>query len=431
MSPAALRTNRTPSARSRAESTPFVTPQGTPRTRKRVRAAASILDQLREIDEAEGSQKEEEEEEEGGEEDEVEEVDIEERIAQQSYETAWRCVDHRNKLVKVYSTLCSGRENVYDKVFRWACIEAAKRSSTVGRMNFTVSAKGQPRSEYWVSDIDSSIDYEDVVRQKALQVQEVGGYEEVRMSVIAHLEKEEAEPKATSSTTANRRPKKKKRRLTATQQQELQADDALEDATNAGDYSLLLRTKWVCSVTSCPNHHGSANGYCYWITSNTKDGHYPLIASAVKEWSREIRKGDSTEDKPSDKVLEMLFSAKNRLLSHSHNHRARSQTSQMPQGGGGGPMPIYNTFIGASAAEILGQQAQQRQEREAEPPSSAPTETPPLEVLKALFQYCKNSVAWQGFEADLSAIEVALHDNGYDIDGIKSLTAVDWQEMGL
>ena len=182
-------------------------------------------------------------------------------------------------------------------------------------------------------------------------------------------------------------------------------------------------------MTSCPNNQGSNGGYCYWPTSNSKEGHFPLNATAVKAWSEEIKTKQSEVDKPSNKVFEMLVSAKNRLYSHSHSHRARTAIGQSVQGGGGsGSAPVYNHFYGVNPSDIIGQQAQQRTE---EPPSSAPTETPPLEVLQALFQYCKDSVAWRGFEANLGAIEVALHDNGYDIDGIKGLTAEDWKEMGL
>ena len=409
-----------------------MTPQETPRTRKRHREAAQALAALAEV--AEGSGSSENEGSEGGDEDKadstVEAISIEERIEEQRYETNWKLLDHRTKVVKTYAELFDGRDNVYDKVHYWALPEAERRSLIVSRITFTVSGKGQPKIDHWTCDIEDRFQYEDKVRLRALTCKAAHGYKQVRMDIVAVLEEKEVAPTATSavSTSDNRR-RKKRLRLTATQQQELNTDDAAEDAVAAVDYSLPLRVRRVCGVTSCPNNQCTNGGYCYWITSNSKEGHFPLNTSAVKAWAQEIKDGHSDENKPSNNVLELLFSAKSRLLSHRHSHRARAENTHPVQGGSGsGHAPVYNNFFGVNPADVL---AQQPQQQSAEPPSSAPIETPPLEVLQAFFQYCKDSIAWRGFETDLSAIEVALYANGYDIDAIKGLTAVDWQEMDL
>ena len=432
MAPPALRQNRTPSARARAASEVFQTPQETPRALKRSRQAARALIDLSAVDEGGSEDQEDEpeaaepnESESEEEEEEEEELTEDRRMNLQVYETTWRCLNDRQKVLSVESHILTGHDSVYDKVRQWAVLDCMKHASSINRITFKVHGKDQPMRSHWQSDIKSAVDFEKV-RKKALQVKEDDGYKDVYIDAIVHLKKDTPPPETPAASISKK--KKKRVRLTATQRQERTADDELEDAVVAGDYSLQLRVRWTCGVTSCPNNQASNGGYCYWPTSNSKEGHFPLNASAVKAWSSEIKEEEATDDKPSPKVFEMLVSAKSRLLSHSHNHRARSANNQPVQGGGGGHAPVYNNFFGVGASEVL---AQQRQRQSAEPPSSAPTETPPLEVLNALFRYCKDSVAWRGFEDDVDAIEVALHTHGYDIDGIKGLTVVDWHEMGL
>ena len=134
MSPPTLRTTRTPSARARAESTPFVTPQGTPHTRKRRREAAQSLVELSTVDEVEVVSSPEEGDEAGS--NNEEDLDIDERMNQQSYETQWRLLDHKQKNIKAHAVLCNGRDNVFDKVEQWAFYDAVKRFSTISRITF-------------------------------------------------------------------------------------------------------------------------------------------------------------------------------------------------------------------------------------------------------------------------------------------------------
>ena len=394
MSPPALRLNRTPSARRRAASEVFQTPQETPRApkRKRQEAARALVD-LSTVEEGEGGSPEEDEPEAAEPDQSEPEEDKrteEERMNTQVYQTTWRIVDHRQRVVRFVSHVLTGQDNIYNKVRQWAVIESMKHDSSVDRMHFKVHGRDQPQRGHWQSDIDSSIDFAKV-RKKALQVHEQEGFEDVHINAAVYLRKDSPLPETPPATTVSKNKKKKRARLNPTQQQEANADDDLEEGAAIGDYSLGLRVKWTCGVTSCPNNTGSVNGYYYWPTSNTKDGHYPLNAAAVKAWSQEIKNKDSTDEEPSAKVFEMLVQAKHRLLSHSHSHRSRTTTNQPTGSGGGGSLaPIYNNFFGVNPADIVAQQGQQGP---IEPPSSAPTKTPPLEVLQALFRYYKDSVS--------------------------------------
>ena len=67
-------------------------------------------------------------------------------------------------------------------------------------------------------------------------MKEDDGYKDVYINAIVHLKKDIPPPKTPAASISKK--KKKRVRLTATQRQERTANDDLEDAIVASDYSL-------------------------------------------------------------------------------------------------------------------------------------------------------------------------------------------------
>ena len=205
-------------------------------------------------------------------------------------------------------------------------------------------------------------------------------------------------------------------------------DEAVQRQEDAGDYSQSIRIRWPCAVPACLNHRGGTAGYCYWRSSNSKDGHYPISKDVVKAWSKDIKDGLETVEKPSIAVMELLAKAQKRLNNQSHSHKSnpsKNQSNQLIAG-----QPFYQ-FIGIDPSGILTKPGQLF--GSVDPPSSAPTKTPPTELMAELFGYCRESIDWRGAElqADLLQIQAELYANGYNTKGIKGLSSEDWLAMGL
>jgi hypothetical protein len=360
-------------------------------------------------------------------EDEPEELSINERFRELSFESNWIVYNHQYKIIKQRLRTLNGFTHLYREPRNEALLMAIPLNSSISRISFRVYAIAMPGKDHWVTDIDNIDEYE-LVQRQALYLNDQG-WSDLKIDVMIWLEKDAPPlpdtPTHTPTASSNTRPKKKGR-LTATSRQEAALEGQIADQEDAGDYSTSLRIRWVCCVLGCENNRGGGAGYCYWPSSNTKDGHYPLTQNIVKEWSKEIKDGLRTAEEPSIKVMELLNKARERLYNKSYNHRTnpRNQASQQHQPS----QPIYN-FFGVNPADVVSRPG--HPPGALDPPSSAPTETPPFEVMAELFRFAKESIDWYGLTTDLDQIQAELDTHGYDIKGVKGLSSEDWQIMGL
>ena len=421
---------RTPSRKARTSAE-----VDTPRTRAKKRLASALVGLTDVEEEAEEEDEPEFEDAEEGEEDEDEpvELSVEQRFWELSFESNWVVYNAQNKQIKQRRRTLKGWTHLYREARNEASLAGIPIHQSISRTSFRVYAVAMPTKDYWVTDIDNIDEYE-LVQRQALHLNDQG-WMDLKIDVFIWLEKDAPlvpdtpvqTPAATPTTAGNIRPQKKAR-STATSRQEAALEGQIADQEDAGDFSTTLRIKWVCAVQGCANNRGGGAGYCYWPSSNTKDGHYPLTQNIVKEWSKEIKDGLRTSEEPSIKVMELMNKARNRLYSKSHNHTTnpRNQAPQQQQPN----QPIYN-FWGVNPADVMSRPGQPL--GAPDPPSSAPTETPPFEIMADLFRFAKQSIDWRGDDLakDLDKIQAELHANGYDIKGIKGVSSEDWREMGL
>ena len=410
-------------------------PIDTPVTKKRKRRAVSIID----ISDVSGESEDVEGEVTEGEEDEDEvasgnrELTEDERLAALDYESIWRLINEKNNEINKKVYLLTGDVNSYLNAHSWAVKQAPSVDQYVRRFKVRIFSKAMAQKDAFETDIDSSDEWKLAVK-KALQFKEEG-WLQLRIDITLYLKKDTPVPllaaPATLITPGNITPApdtQRRGRATATTRQLGALDEAVERQEDAGDYSQSIRIRWPCAVPACNNHRGGTAGYCYWRSSNSKDGHYPITKDVVKAWSQDIKDGIETVKRPSIAVMELLAKAQKRLDNQSHNHKSNPSKNVPYQ-----PVtsqPFYQ-FIGINPADIF---STGQLSKAADPPSSsAPTETPPFEVIAELFEYLKQSIDWRGDELakDLDQIQAQLHADGYDINGINGLSSEDWLAMGL
>ena len=218
--------------------------------------------------------------------------------------------------------------------------------------------------------------------KQALYLKDEGRLQ-IRIDITLYLEKDPTAVPPPPPPTTPVTPVVIGPRQTATTRQEGVLPEAVQRQEDAGDYSQSIRIRWPCAVLNCLNHRGGKAGYCYWRSSNSKDSHYPITKDVVTAWSKDIKEGLKTVEEPSYAVMELLFKAQKRLENQSHTQKMKPPSNQPIQPLPGQPLHVY---VGIPPASVPNQAVADH------PPSSAPTETPPLEMMAELFKFAKESI---------------------------------------
>ena len=129
-----------------------------------------------------------------------------------------------------------------------------------------------------------------------------------------------------------------------------------------------------------------------------------------------------------------MAKAQQRLLSQSYRrHRQQRQEplQQQTVPPYQGLLPILQ-FLGLNPQQLLNPSLQQCPKDEpAEPLSSQTTVTPVNQKLADFFRWCVDRPEWSDSDADLDELRVVLTAQGYDLKGIRSLSAAEWQSHEL
>ena len=281
--------------------------------------------------------------------------------------------------------------------------------------------RGLPTKEHYENDVRSQSDYEAAVSKAfAWHRREKT---DIRINLVIHMETVLPLSTRYESPAINETPAPSQRARTTATARQLQQ---LEETVLEGDNSVSLRAQWTCSQTACPNN--SRGGYCYWIGSDSAENHYPITQEVITAWTREIKDNQLTIDKPSLTILHRLSRAKELQQRHSYSHKKASKSAAEPAG-----QSVIQQFFGYGIEQLprAAIAAKRSPTPIAEPPSSQPSITTPMELMEQFFGHCCSQHRWLGLQDDLDTIRTTLFNEGFDIQGIERLSKEDWQLMDL
>lgn len=349
-------------------------PQGTPSINRLLNAAAQRDLSPSTEDDSEAAERLEEYTE--GEEESLDEPDNEVQLPERSsmrYDAIWLVsgqykkekLERRSRKELLYSN-----SSAFEQAKAWMrpLSEGWKHVQTTASLSH---AKLKP-SEAFVTDIETEEDYQGLVERAYNWF--IDGLVESRIELVFKCQKDDQPAPQASQAVAG----------SATQRQLARVDEVVAELEAGGDISHPLRVEWPCSQQSCQNNNQWK--HCYWIGCDTADNHFPLDREVTTLWTKEIKAGRATYRTPSSVVWPLLSKARENM--NKKRHKKKIDNIQQPIESSNNPITI-NQFFSSGIYQLPNTTASiiaSAPPLQGEPPSSQPSETPPLTVFKAFFR---------------------------------------------
>lgn len=244
---------------------------------------------------------------------------------------------------------------------------------------------------------------------------------------LSLVEEKEVIPATPIPTSSQRVGDRLGGRRTATQAQLNDLPELLAAEEDAGNHVPRIADRWSCSNKHCSNYPATC-----WRNSRSSTSpdhvlhHYPISSENMARWNREILKGESTVDQPSQNIIVQLVNWKEKgrksnkieqpkekddtfdnLLKALLFKELKSQPQPQPQ------LPMYPPHYPPYPYPTVDQ-----------PQNSSPvrSETDPVELLGFFFKWLADQPGFNNEQQReiLKSIKIRLMDEMWNIDTLKA-----------